>query len=549
MESRFTVRAFVDLNCVLALAFGCGASEHSNSDPEHAGSSATSGGAAPSSGGSGGVGAAGQSSNASGGRGTNAAAGVGATSGTAGATDAISGMGGGAECPSGTSNHTAGSRIQGRYAVTEDGNRYWLDWYDSELAVTCEFYSLHDGQIYCAPNAGSTSLEFYTDAGCTEQAYTRGSYARCAAMNFIFLYDAPACQLPPFPYYRFFDLGDAVPTPSQVYLLNGSTCVATTAPTDPLYRLGPEVDYATRFVSATYGPLAGGGRLQGYGVSANDGTRQLTRWRDNSLDMDCRLDLAEDGKRRCLPLFTANVQNFADAACSLPVAEPAYTCDDSAPAYAVQSMQQQCPASPDRLFTSGARFTDPVYTSASGSCSELTTGPTDAVHYATNAAAPALFQDVNVSVDATAPGRLKPQFATADGGCWFDGVWDSELETKCSFALASDGVERCLPIVRAYESVQAYADDACTVPRLFAGPFHCGATPVEPFSLVSATNDDCTYTRGVYRTGDLVTNEALGMLWQKSTTGCVQAQLPAGDYAPLTLMDPSAFVAATVVTE
>ena len=528
MKSPSAVRTCVDLGCLVALVLGCGLSEHSNPTPAHTGGVGANGGATPSSGGSGGLGGA-QAGQASGGE-------------PSGGTNGL------AECPRVTSNHTPGSRIHGQYAVTEAGDRYWLGWYDSELDVPCEFYALYDGEFHCAPSAGSFSREFYTNAGCTDKAYTRGLYDRCGVMNFIFLYDPPECALPPFPYYRFFDLGDAVPSGSDVYVLNGTACVAAAPPAEPLYRRGPEVDYATRFVSATYGPLTGGGRLQGYGVTASDGTRQLTRWRDNTLELDCRLDRAEHGERRCVPIFTSYVQNFADAACSLPVAEPAYTCDDSAPAYALQP-QPRCPAAANRLFTSGARFDEQLYTAATGTCAPLTTDPTDSVHYTTQPAPPTLFQDVEISIDMTAPGRLKPQFASADGGCWFDGVWDSQFETKCAFDLAGDGVQRCLPSVKAYESVQIFEDEACTVSRFYAGPFQCGSTPVEPFAFVGATSDDCTYSFGVYRTGELVTNEALGAIWQKTQSGCTQVTLTAGDYAPLTLVDPSEFVAATLVTE
>lgn len=60
--------------------------------------------------------------------------------------------------------------------------------------------------------------------------------------------------------------------------------------------------------------------------------------------------------------------------------------------------------------------------------------------------------------------RLKARWRTGeDGSTSFDGWQDSTLETTCTYRIAADGIERCLPSgsnVRG--SIVHYADAACT---------------------------------------------------------------------------------------
>ena len=61
--------------------------------------------------------------------------------------------------------------------------------------------------------------------------------------------------------------------------------------------------------------------------------------------------------------------------------------------------------------------------------------------------------------------RLHARFTDGGGGARrFDGWYDSQLATPCSFRLAEDGVKRCIPMADTVDTAPPYADAACTMP-------------------------------------------------------------------------------------
>jgi len=544
------------------LAVACGSSEKSGEESaEGRDAGGTSGGGAQAA--SGGAAVAGSANGARGGDssvgGASARGGTAGKGGTGGAPNAgndSSGASGsnndagasgvGASCPTGATNHTEGSRIRGTYVVTDDGVKKWVNWHDRELDFDCEFFRLNDGLYHCAPNNWDLSDEFFTDADCTDAAYTRGLQQTCTPMNYVFLLDDIDCSKDDVSGYRYYELGDAVSAATPLYRFSGTDCVAATTPSDGVFRKGAEVDYS-KFVTATYGPLTTEGRLQGYGMSAADGTRQLTIWFDTELQTKCRLDTAEDGVERCLP-DGVSITYYADAACSAPLAQAQNACIDAPSPYLARYPGASCPEGPVKLFASGAAFDGIPHAGSPTSCHEAAgmTAPT----FVTTPAPAAMFQAVDSVVNESATTRLKPLLATTpDGGCWFDDLWDSELGAVCRFLTTSDGAKRCVPGT-SYPVVRFFDDDACTTPTYYAGPVDCGAAPLAKFVLTGSSTNCGSSVTAFRVAGDPVSSDRLGTKWTSTTvSGCVALTIDAGTYLPLTMMDPAEFVAGKVVTD
>jgi hypothetical protein len=409
------------------------------------------------------------------------------------------------------------------------------------------FVTLPDGVVACAPTLYGSSGEYYLDSGCTDVAYTKALQGVCEPMDYLLSYVA-GCDSG--SGYHFYEVGDAVAAPGQVYQLQNGVCTAVPASSDGLFRRGPAIG-SDRFMSATYGPLADAGRVRAMGYSTSDGVRQVRRWIDTELDSECSINLATDGERRCLPdYFASGLDVSTDAMCQTGLYKPTSSnhCDDALPNYVASIASDTCPPGAWEVFSVGAPYDGPVYGKvagggqSAGGCTELG----DDQGYVAAPAPLSSFEKVDTRTDDTFPGRLKPQFVTTpDGGCWYDDLWDSELGVHCEFDTAADGQERCLPGMRA-PVVHAYSDEGCTNEVTYAGPLPCGTTSVPPY-VQERGGMACDTGLAVSKTELTFHVDESRTVWTKVGISCTQSALVSGDYAVLTLMEPSSFVAGEVV--
>lgn len=118
------------------------------------------------------------------------------------------------------------------------------------------------------------------------------------------------------------------------------------APVEP--EAAPPERMGTPMPQAVEGPqgpageaaITGGSRLEVVRYVGDDGSTYTApgTWHDASFGVECAIQIAEDGRRRCLPsagLALASPDRFSDSSCSFPVAlEGATACPREAPRFA-----------------------------------------------------------------------------------------------------------------------------------------------------------------------------------------------------------------------
>lgn len=135
---------------------------------------------------------------------------------------------------------------------------------------------------------------------------------------------------------------------------------------------------------------------------------------------------------------------------------------------------------------------------------------------------------------------------TPDGLKTPEGYWDKELQSKCSFMLAEDGEERCLPALEAWVST-VYADSNCSTDAPLA-LVPKGACPT--YAYYQATQGTCgasAYRLTMYKIGTKATTA-----FSKSGDTCtdVTASLSASyDFYTVTKLAAAMFAEGTLVHE
>jgi hypothetical protein len=506
------------------MCLSCGTSQGGMADgARQSGANGSSANAAS----AGGGGSSAASSAAEGGSGALAATGSG---GSGGASDM---------CP-GSTNHTPGSRLRGRFAVTSEGDRAWQGWFDAELELNCVFNRAGDGQIRCLPVNYDISEEFFLDAQCTDAVYAESREAPCVPIDYLVVFRPSDCVTG--AGYFVFERGEEVAAPASLYAKDqDGACAATGIPSDSgLFRRGPEVP-PTSFMPGTSAELSVAGRLSARGYTASDGLRQVTSWADATLDgASCRFVPASDGFVRCQPIGARTEALFSDLACSAPLLSyaPGVCATGEAPAYATDYPEPRCPAGHYEILARGAEFSGQPY--SLGTACAPTTAPVDVTLYETNTVPPDTFEIVRERIDMADSGRLKPRYYTSDaGGCWFRDFWDSELEIACAFRLAADGEYRCLPDGD-YAVVTAFSNDACTESVGLLELDACIPSPLPPYVGLFAAAECGTVVAG-YRTETLAS--ASLPLWQLTDSTCVAMTPGDADYAVLTPVPDTLFIA------
>lgn len=167
---------------------------------------------------------------------------------------------------------------------------------------------------------------------------------------------------------------------------------------------------------------------------------------------------------------------------------------------------------------------------------------------------------VSLALAETSGTRLKAKVTTgADGSKLFDAetLRDTTLDADCAFHTASDGVQRCLPIVgpNAYNDAATYAfkDDQCTQQVVFLPASPGGCTQIVPKYVhdyvpapVCGTTEPELGIR-VYQTQGAA-GTVTGTYRKNAQGSCVAVNLSLPDRVPYDLsaeLAPTTFVAGT----
>ncbi|HVJ17450.1 MAG TPA: hypothetical protein VM686_18615 [Polyangiaceae bacterium] len=520
--------AAVAILAAIPASAGCGSSSDSKPGAGSSGAGSGAAGGATAGGGSG-AGSGGSSAGSSGG----------GSSGSGGETNA--GM-----CMERTTNHASGTRIRGRFGVTAEGDRSWQGWYDSERQEECSFDWAGDTQR-CMPTA--ISAYQYMDAACSQLVAQQVVEEGCAAPAYLSTSQYANCMTE----MHLYELGPVV-TPVSLYQLVGDVCMPSPAAvTGTFVSAGAEVPL-TAFVSGEAFTDEGTSRVRAHGVLGADGTRAVEGWGDAEAGKQCDFSLAEDGTRRCFPRTNLLAVGWhSDATCSmlalghLPMTECATSEPDTV---GVMPIVPGCGGA--RVVERGAPVTTAYTIDNQQGCIVDMSSPGYQFYLPGNPVPATNYSEIASAVNDADSGRLKPRYNTSsDGGCWFDGWYDSELDTPCDFTTTSDGQLRCTPEQDYSLSVfDTYLDEACSQSRAIATLSDCAGTEI-PRYVSSLDYSTCSMSSVSRQVEGPIEVTALPPLWQQFGTTC-SPYTPDPTRQHVTVgpvLDPTLFMAAEVMVE
>lgn len=137
---------------------------------------------------------------------------------------------------------------------------------------------------------------------------------------------------------------------------------------------------------------------------------------------------------------------------------------------------------------------------------------------------------------------------TTDGLKTAEGYFDKELGVRCSFAVAEDGKERCLPPYQAAVSTTYFSDSGCTVPLAASSKSVCPAYAY--FGQQDATLCSSAVNAYKYLFYQIGTKQTAGVYQKSSSTAaCTEADATvyeSADFYQVTKLDPASFVEGTL---
>ena len=306
-------------------------------------------------------------------------------------------------------------------------------------------------------------------------------------------------------------------------IYTGTPGACTAVPVEPpqmFHRLGAEVDSTSR-VQASRGLLPGTGRVRSDGITASDGTLQVSGWVDTEFDAKCGFERLDSEVEYCVPEWSFST-GYAAPDCMTPLLLE-FGCREGerTPNYAFVSGTAPCYT--NRLVAVGEPHSGAVFNS---NCSVLTGELPPAFAIGPDASA-TIAPAVTRTVVNDDPGRLKPVYWTSDdGGCWFLTWFDSELGVDCGFLEFTDGTYRCAPSLYT-DPLATFSDDACTVQAPVAAISACTTKPVPKYAIRFDGLLTCRRVAEVWSTGEVISGASPPSRWVQSDTGCVPATLSA----------------------
>jgi hypothetical protein len=192
---------------------------------------------------------------------------------------------------------------------------------------------------------------------------------------------------------------------------------------------------------------------------------------------------------------------------------------------------------------------DATVAEASDGAAPSADAPSEAAYGATDASADATDASGDAADDAVTFGdpsctplsgtRIKVRwYVGPEGTRVFDSMYDSMLNTRCSWGTTSDGKVRCLPM--GASGLIAASDPSCK--NLVIQKFEdCSGSQ---YARADAPNG-CTVQSTIYQIGDVEPYDG-GTLYQSGPTGCAPSFSFQEDSYPLTGVPDSTFVEGTV---
>ena len=447
------VKSTVGVLAVLLFAAACGkGSQQPGNAPGSAGSgSAPNGGTAPNGGSApngGTTPGGGNASTAGSGGNTSAGAASVAGSGAQGGT-AVVGIGDGeldSTCMMRTSQSITGSRIQIRNAVTAEGDKAFIGFYDSEKTIECGPVLDAEGKYRCMPSAGDKDRlnSFFLDDKCTNEVWYKGI---CSSDYEAVPVSADLCD----KRRRIYAFGDSMPDTMVYESQPGGVCKAYGV-LNHVYHPGQEL-VATEYAELKPALWRGKGRIWARGYAGDGGLHLVQDLVDSQLDESCQLFALPGDANRCRPSYVAQL-DYMDATCKLRLLDGSTTCGSSTPKYAYSGFD---------LVRADAKY--------DGALLDRTCKPVQnpGPAFSTKPVPNSDFLAAESNVVTSDAGRLKPRYlTTADGGCFFDEWWDEQLQTACSFKTAYAGAPYyCEPLndstIRP-QYVDTFSDTECNTP-------------------------------------------------------------------------------------
>jgi hypothetical protein len=151
----------------------------------------------------------------------------------------------------------------------------------------------------------------------------------------------------------------------------------------------------------------------------------------------------------------------------------------------------------------------------------------------------------DASADPVSGTRLKAKYRSGSDGSkgYIPSLWyDSQRQEDCAFAVAGDGVERCIP---SGLSVVAFSDAACTQ-AIAMDSTGC----VTKYAIQRDRPAGCN-TVGPTRIFELGAKSTATNIYLQAGTQCISTMAPAGSalYAVGAEVPPTAFLEGTIKTD
>lgn len=361
----------------------------------------------------------------------------------------------------------SGSRIRQVERVHSDDSDELLRLYDTELMVPCVYGVGSDGSMRCLPQADGAPFaagQVFYEAGCTN---------RIARLD-----DPLGADFPDYMRYTavsndgceartgYVELGNQLsqPADSNVYTGTPESCVAQLAGTNPYFQITGDLT-PEDLVEGT-ASWTDSGRIKLQQIDGADGSRVCAgAMIDEDLgDHPCQLAQAEDGATRCLPLSASIDEGFSNTGCTMPVTFALLDSTCGAPnRYVFESTGGECPRTRVRALLEEL---DAVY-QLGDTCDAIALDADQALYANGPAVSGTSFAAFEVAYKA--PGdRLERAELTDGAGLrlettqWRDPSLD---DAGCTFQVADDGLERCLPNDSATSTLAGvtirYSDSGC----------------------------------------------------------------------------------------
>lgn len=331
-----------------------------------------------------------------------------------------------------------GERLRARTLVTDDGQRGWQGWYDSELEQNCEFERDAQGILRCLPTTAARQI-YFLDETCTQGiAQVDLPCGQADSVEYAYAQGTTACGSG----FQIYTLGDAVPAPNSAFQLSAAGACEPAAPLAGSYRrlAGPVAPQ--RFVAAEYAVSDEPSRIKSYGILAEDGAFHPTGFVDAELDLSCAW--SGDSEVSCVPR-AQQLAYFSDERQAYPlIAEFAADCSSATPSAGVRVNPITCLSA---FYRSAERFQGAqVYTRWG---SQIDNAPEESGGLLFYTLSDRILPDqfaVGTLQKVSRGTRLSPVYWYADdGGFWFSHWYDGVLGAACSFLPTGNGEAVCMP--------------------------------------------------------------------------------------------------------